>query len=91
MANNINYVYKILYDLFGDDISKIIVSKLNFNKCIFENCFYESRMLNKYCKRHWCNDGHPTTQKKYIGYCNGCFTQIIKTDKKKYMNLIKKY
>jgi hypothetical protein len=88
MTNNINSIYEILCNLFGDDISKIIVSKLNFNKCIFENCFQESIMMNKYCKRHWCKDGHPTSQKKYIGYCNGCFTKIIKTDKKRYQQII---
>jgi len=71
-----------LRDHFGDDVFKIIVSKLYENKCIFENCYKEAGMLGKYCKRHWCKDGHSTTQIKYMGYCENCFTRIMKTNNK---------
>jgi hypothetical protein len=77
-----------LYTLFGDDISKIIISKINYYKCIFDNCNNESSMLNKYCKRHWCLDGHATNQRKYRGYCGNCFDNIMKNDKKKYLYLV---
>lgn len=78
----------VLNHLLGDDITKLIIEKLDFNKCIFENCSREAGMLGKYCKRHWCIDGHPTTQKKYRGYCDGCFTRIMKTDNKMYLRLV---
>ena len=77
-----------LHNRFGDDVFNIIVSKLYENKCIFENCYKEACMLGQYCKRHWCEDGHPTTQKKYRGYCDGCFTRIMNTDNKKYVQLV---
>ena len=78
----------ILINIFGNDISKIIISKIYYNKCIFENCIHETLMFQKYCRRHWCLDGHPTKQKKYRGYCEGCFNKIIKTDNKKYIYLV---
>lgn len=77
----------ILTPIFGNDISKIIISKISFNECIFDNCYKETYML-KYCKLHWCEDGHPTSQRKYRGYCEGCFSKIMKNDKK-YLNLVK--
>jgi hypothetical protein len=77
-----------LYSLFGDDISNIIISKINYYECIFDNCNKESSMLNKYCRRHWCLDGHPTNQRKYKGYCQNCFNNIMKNDKKKYLYLV---
>jgi len=72
-----------LQELFSDDIFNLIVSKLYDKKCVFENCYKEASMLGRYCRRHWCEDGHPTTQRKYRGYCEGCFTRIMNTDKKK--------
>lgn len=77
-----------LQELFGNDIFNLIVSKLYDKKCIFENCYKEAGMLGRYCKRHWCEDGHPTTQRKYRGYCKGCFTRIMNTDNKKYVKLV---
>lgn len=77
-----------LTDLFGEDIRDIIVSKMCYQNCIFENCHRESSMLGKYCRRHWYVDGHPTSQKKYRGYCEGCFDRIIKTDKDKYLYIV---
>ena len=52
------------------------------NICIIDNCKTEGTYLNKYCNRHWCEDGHPTNQKKYRGYCECCFSKIMKDDKK---------
>jgi|LakMenEpi03Aug12_release.lakeMendotaPanAssembly.Ray.scaffolds.fasta_scaffold2176478_1 hypothetical protein len=83
----------ILYSLFDDKISKIIISKINYEcifKCMFDNCNKESLTLNKYCNKHWCLDGHSTNQKKYRGYCSNCFDKIMKNDKKKYLNLVTK-
>jgi hypothetical protein len=79
---------KHLTDLFGSDISNIILSKLCYHMCTFENCYRESSMLNRYCRKHWCADGHPTNKKKHRGYCSGCFSIIIKTDNKKYLSLV---
>ena len=77
-----------LTNLFGFDIAEIILSKLCYNMCIFENCYKESSMLNRYCRRHWCIDGHPTTQRKYRGYCSGCFDRILKIDHIKYLHIV---
>lgn len=77
-----------LTDLFGKDISRIITLKLCYQKCVFDNCYKESSMLNRYCRRHWCVDGHPTNQRKYRGYCSGCFDKIMKTDKDKYLHIV---
>jgi hypothetical protein len=78
----------ILTSIFGNDISNIIISKISNNQCIFDNCIRETLTLQKYCRRHWCSDGHSTNQKKYRGYCEGCFTKIIQTDNKKYIYLV---
>lgn len=77
-----------LISIFGNNISKIIISKICYNQCIFDNCIRDTSMLHKYCKRHWCLDGHPTNQKKYRGYCEGCFSKIIQYDNKKYIHLV---
>lgn len=58
------------------------------NKCNFENCSNQVIELKKYCKKHWCKDGHFTNQKKYRGYCDGCFTRIMKNDHSKYVHLV---
>ena len=52
------------------------------NKCIIENCKTEATYVNKYCSRHWCEDGHVTYKKKYNGYCEFCVYKIMKNDKK---------
>ena len=78
----------VINNLLGNDVEKIIIEKLDFHKCIYENCSRKSEMLGKYCKRHWCEDGHSTNQKKYRGYCEGCFTRIIKTDQSLYKHLV---
>jgi hypothetical protein len=78
----------IIINIFGEDISKIIISKIDYNKCFFDNCIREISILQKYCSRHWCLDGHATNQKKYRGYCEGCFSQIMKTNNKKYISLV---
>lgn len=78
----------VLNHLLGDDIAKLITEKLDFNKCVIENCLREAIMLGKYCKQHWCEDGHFTKQKKYRGYCEGCFTKIIKKDHNLYLRLV---
>ena len=79
---------EILTNLFGSDISELIISKTCYQNCIFENCHKESSMMGKYCRRHWCVDGHPTNQKKYRGYCEGCFDYIMKTDRDKYVHIV---
>ena len=78
----------ILTTVFGNDISKIIISKICYNQCSFDNCIRETLMLQRYCKRHWCSEGHSTNQKKYRGYCEGCFSKIMQNDNKKYIHLV---
>lgn len=80
----------ILISVFGYDIYGIIMSKINYSKCMFDDCSKESCILQKYCKLHWCEDGHPTNRRKYRGYCEGCFSRIMKTDNKKYLYLVTK-